>query len=238
MPSDHPDALEQPAVRVEGKVYKGGIGGFHANALEAARDDGYTGTDFGIETGYVDKKGKFYNDREAADHAARIKQLALGDYNHMKDMADKWGMDHGLESQDFEKNRLFMPSQEEVDSKARESGYDTTPLYHGGPSGITEFKPPMGALDSIGYPNDSGDVTGPTYLTPFKNWANSFAEQNANFDGPLKLYSKYSNPKFTNDPTESHFMTANEAEQLRRHGYDAVVLRANKDYETAKRRRG
>ena len=113
MPSDHPEAIDQSAIKDEetGKIFKGA---YHADADAALRnhfnlpEDGYMPRK--VVHGFVDRKGKFYNRLDAYEHAKSIKQLS----KPFQDMME-WGGDHssGLEAVDFDNNRRFMPGDDQ-----------------------------------------------------------------------------------------------------------------------------
>lgn len=108
MPSSHPDAITEAAVRdSEGNVFTGRI---HAEALDNAIESGIHDEYHPFEYGFVDNHGNFWNNEQAKQIASDIGQISNPEYSqHHKDLLDEPPSPH-LDSIVFDRSRKFMPS--------------------------------------------------------------------------------------------------------------------------------
>jgi hypothetical protein len=108
MPSNHPDAIKEAAVKAnDGKIFTGRI---HIEALHKALDQGYDGY-HPFEYGYVDNHDNFWNNEQAMQIASDIGQVSIPNYNQKhEDILDEPAHGH-LDSIVFDSVRQFMPSK-------------------------------------------------------------------------------------------------------------------------------
>jgi hypothetical protein len=105
MPSDHPDAIKEAAIKMkDGRIFTGAT---HAQAWLKARKDGAKEADYPeTKDGFVTKTGTFLNREEAAAHAAEIGQVEKNSSSAKKNAG-------GVESLQFQEDRKFMPGTKE-----------------------------------------------------------------------------------------------------------------------------
>lgn len=104
MPSDHPEAITEVAVKWRGKIFPGGPLHFHAeeemfSTYPHLNQNKIPAT---MVSGFIDKNGKFYTRKEAKEHAEKIGQYVQPKMAHSSE----------LESGAFDEGRKFMPSPE------------------------------------------------------------------------------------------------------------------------------
>lgn len=227
MPSSHPDAIDEPALRMaDGKVFKASDipgGRFHEDAETAAKKAGYDWElrKMGVD-GWTTKTGRFLNREDAATHAKAIKQMTEEDYDRTSD-------DHGVEPEDleshaFEDARAFMPAEAEpVQTKDGEVATQPSlvfmPAHHGTPHEVDRF-----STDKIGSGEGTQAFGWGLYFAEHPKVAESYLPHS----DPAPLTVNGGNKYNAEDPTHiaARFLNQNQGNR------EAAILDAQKDAAT------